>query len=87
MAPGTSISADIIGEAIKEGRNGWYVTLRIEGLKAMRYGPFESIEDARKWYGDAMADLEYRLYEQAEFHVGFRKVGKVCRLNSTQKGR
>lgn len=87
MATETSISTHIMEEAIKEGRDGWYVTLRIEGLKAMRYGPFESIDDAKKWYVDAISDLDYRLYEQADFHTGFRKVGKVCRLNSFQKGR
>lgn len=87
MVVESSIPADIMSEAIKEGRDGWYVTIRIEGLKAMRYGPFESIGDAKKWHGDAMEDLEYRLYEQADFHTGFRKVGKVCRFNFMPKGR
>ena len=87
MATETSISPDIMEEAIKEGRDGWYVTLRIEGLKPMRYGPFETLKSAKKWYLDAIDDLEYRLYEQAMFETRCRKFGKVCRLNSAQKGR
>ena len=87
MATETSISPDIMEDAIKEGRDGWYVTLRIEGLKAMKYGPFESLQVAKKWYVDAIDDLDYRLYEQAMFETRCRKFGKVCRLNSAQKGR
>lgn len=71
---------------LSPGRDGWYVTIRCEGLKAFRYGPFPSRVEAGRFYVDAMDGVDLQLFVDTSVQprgpfIPVRRVGKVCLMN------
>ena len=77
----------LLPRVLSQGKGGWFVTIRCEGLKPVRYGPFPSRKDAGRFYREGLELMD----DQARFDnchrdprgilVSCRRVGKVCLMN------
>ena len=74
----------LLPRVLSQGKDGWYVTIRCEGLRSVRYGPFPSRKDAGRFYAEAieMIDDQMRIDNQYRDPRGIfipaRRLGKVC---------
>ena len=73
------------------GKRIWYALIRCEGLKARRYGPFQTKVAARRFYHSALEGIddflgvEIPFDDEADLWKQDRKVGKVCMVAGTGK--